>query len=605
MSTGKGNAKTEGRSVPTHEKLRRLEERHDHELMDWEMRCQLWSRIAAARREIAATRVLDPACGSGNFLYVSLKQLLDLEKEVITFVDEAGLPKFFPKVGPEQVHGIELNEYAHDLATATVWIGYIQWLRDNGFGQPAEPILKPLETVEQMDAILARDEDGTLREPDWPEADVIVGNPPFLGGNKIRQELGGEYVDELFELYKGRIPAFADLVCYWFEKARARIESGDVRRIGLLATSSIRGGANRHVLKRIKQTGDIFFAEADRPWILNGAAVRVSMVGFDDGSSNDKVLDGAPVDAIYADLTGSLDFTSAQVLKENRLVQFEGTKKGAAFDISEGVARGMLDAPPNPNGRSNADVVRPWVNGLDVTRRPRRMWVIDFGTDTSLEEAALYEAPFEYVRSHVEPKYGSTRKAWWRHERPRVEMRRALQGLQRYLVTARVAKYRLFVWLDGITVPDSAVIAFARDDDYFFGVLHSRAHEIWALRMGTSLEDRPRYTPTTCFETFPFPEPSEEQRQEISEAARRLDELRRNWLNPEGASEAELKKHTLTNLYNARPTWLDNAHKKLDAAVFAAYGWPEDIADEDILKNLLALNLERSERGAPLIHPTS
>jgi len=142
-------------------------------------------------------------------------------------------------------------------------------------------------------------------------------------------------------------------------------------------------------------------------------------------------------------------------------------------------------------------------------------------------------------------------------------------------------------------VPDHQIIAFARDDDYTFGVLHSQAHELWALRMGTSLEDRPRYTPTTCFETFPFPKPTDEQRAGIAEAAYRLDELRRNWLNPEGASEAELKKRTLTNLYKQRPTWLANAHARLDATVFAAYGWPEDTADEDILKNLLALNLER------------
>ncbi len=161
-----------------------------------------------------------------------------------------------------------------------------------------------------------------------------------------------------------------------------------------------------------------------------------------------------------------------------------------------------------------------------------------------------------------------------------------------------VAKHRLFVWLEGATLPDSATIAFARDDDYFFGVLHSGAHEAWALRMGTSLEDRPRYTPTTCFETFPFPKPTEEQREGITAAARRLDGLRRNWLNPDGASEVELKKRTLTNLYNTRPTWLANAHAALDRAVFAAYGWPEDISDEEILKNLLALNLERSgEQG--------
>ena len=161
-----------------------------------------------------------------------------------------------------------------------------------------------------------------------------------------------------------------------------------------------------------------------------------------------------------------------------------------------------------------------------------------------------------------------------------------------------MSKHRVFVWLESHILADHQLVVFAYDEDYFFGVLHSRAHEIWALRMGTSLEDRPRYTPTTCFETFPFPEPTGEDRASISEAARRLDELRRNWLNPEGATEAELKKRTLTNLYNARPTWLDNAHKRLDAAVFAAYGWPADIPDEDILKNLLALNLERSAKEA-------
>jgi type II restriction/modification system DNA methylase subunit YeeA len=169
------------------------------------------------------------------------------------------------------------------------------------------------------------------------------------------------------------------------------------------------------------------------------------------------------------------------------------------------------------------------------------MWIVDFGTDTSLEDAALYEAPFEYVNEHVRPKREisrSTRAECWLHERPRVDMRQALERVQRFLGTPTVAKHRLFVWLDGTTVPDHQIIAFALADDYFFGVLHSRAHEIWALRMGTSLEDRPRYTPTTCFETFPFPEPTEERSAEIAEAARRLDELRCRWLDPEGAPES-------------------------------------------------------------------
>jgi len=552
--------------------------------------------------EIAAVRVLDPACGSGNFLYVSLKELLDLENEVVTFAREVGLTGFFPKVGPEQVHGIEINEYAHDLAAATVWIGYIQWLRDNGYGRPSEPILKPLETVTQMDAILARDEDGTFREPAWPEADVIVGNPPFLGGKRLRAELHDEYVDDLFSLYSGRVAREADLVTYWFEKARAEIAAGRVKRAGLLATNSIRGGANRKVLARIRETGGIFFAESDRPWILDGAAVRVSMVGFDDGTETQKTLDGAPAAAINPDLTGSLDLTEARPLQENLGIAFMGDTKGGPFDIPSDLAHQMLAATGNPNGRPNSDVVRPWANGMDITRRPREMWIIDFGTEMPLEEAALYEVPFEYVNELVKPTRENNnrevyRRLWWIHMEPRPAMRHALNGLPRFLGTPRVAKHRLFTWLEAATLPDSATIAFARDDDYFFGVVHSRAHEIWALRMGTSLEDRPRYTPTTCFETFPFPEPTEDQRAKIAEAARRLDGQRRNWLDPEGVSEADLKKLTLTNLYNARPTWLDNAHKRLDAAVFAAYGWPEDIADEDILKNLLALNLERYEQG--------
>lgn len=266
----------------------------------------------------------------------------------------------------------------------------------------------------------------------------------------------------------------------------------------------------------------------------------------------------------------------------------------------------MLAASLNPNGRPNSDVVRPWVNGLDIVRRSRDMWIIDFGVDMPLEQAALYEEPFEYVKRHVLPvreKSKTTRREWWLHERPRVEMRQALAGLSRFIGTPTVAKHRLFVWFDGTALPDHQIIVFAREDDYFFGVLHSRAHEVWALRMGTSLEDRPRYTPTTTFETFPLPwppgqEPAGDPRVEaIAAAARELDCLRQRWLNPDGASEAELKRRTLTNLYNQRPTWLVRVHAQLDRAVWAAYGWddpdPAAVDEETILTRLLALNLQR------------
>ena len=204
---------------------------------------------------LATVRVLDPACGSANFLYVALKQLLDLEKTVIRFAGDSGVGTFFPSVSPEQLHGLEVNAYAHELAQITVWIGYIQWLRDNGFGTPSQPILKPLDTIKQMDALLAFEASGSAYAPMWPQADVIVGNPPFLGDKKMRAELGDAYVEALRQLYAGRVPGGADLVTYWFERTRAMIEQGKVKRAGLLATNSIRGGANRNVLEQIKARG--------------------------------------------------------------------------------------------------------------------------------------------------------------------------------------------------------------------------------------------------------------------------------------------------------------------------------------------------------------
>ena len=209
----------------------------------------------------------------------------------------------------------------------------------------------------------------------------------------------------------------------------------------------------------------------------------------------------------------------------------------------------------------------------------------------------MFERPFEYVLEHVKTKREESRSKianWWIHERPRVEMRQAINGLGRFIVTPTTAKHRLFTWLQKGVLPDHSLIVVARDDDYTFGVLHSKLHEVWALQTGTQLETRPRYTPTTCFETFPFPQPTGEQRAAIAEAARRLNELREGWLNPEGAAESELKKRTLTNLYNARPTWLQQVHQQLDKAVFDAYGWPDDLADPEILERLLALNLERA-----------
>ncbi len=590
---------------------------------------------------MSEVKVLDPACGSGNFLYVTLQKLKAMEKEVLVYAQDRGLGSFLPQVNPTQFYGIEVNPYAFDLAQTTLWIGYLQWIHQNGYGTPAEPILRPMTSFSNMDAVLDLSDPANPREPKWPATEFVVGNPPFLGGKRLRAELGDGYVNKLFEVYRGRVPAEADLVAYWFEKGREQVEKGECKRTGFLATQGIRGGASREVLKRIKESGDIFFAESDRPWVLDGANVHVSMVGFDDGSEQEKILDGAGVSNINPNLTSITDVTRALTIRGNTSVAYMGDTKGGAFDITEDIALGML-REPNPHGRPNSDVVVPWVNGLDITRRPRGLFIIDFGTKMTLEEAALYEAPLAYLKEHVYTARATSRSTshgWWLHERPRVDMRLALQPLSRFLSTLTVSKHRLFVWMSAPTLPDHQLIAFARDDDYFFGVLQSRLHEVWALKLGTRLETRPRYTPTTCFETFPIPEASAEQREAIAAAARDLNELRTHWLNPpewtreevlefpgtitgpwsryvSGADERgvgvvryprlvprdeaaarELSKRTLTNLYNQRPTWLALAHERLDAAVAAAYGWEPGLSDEQILERLLRLNLGRGSAG--------
>ena len=581
-------------------------------------------------------KVLDPACGSGNFLYLALHTLKDLEHRVQLEADAMGLPLTFPEIGPASVKGIEINPYAAELARVSVWIGEIQWMRRNGFSESRKPILKPLDTIECRDAILTPEGE----DPDWPEADVVIGNPPFLGTKLQIRQLGEDYVSRLRSTHTKRVLARADLVCYWFEKAGRQIASGKAARAGLVATNSIRGGWNLPALQSATDGHRIFEAWGDEPWVNDGAAVRVSLVCFS-RVNNESVagsrLDGQPVDEIHADLTANraqqgVDLTQARRLPANARVAFVADQKGGSFDISGDLARQWLSLPSNPNGRPNSEVLKPWVNGMDLTRRPAGKWIIDFGWTMLENDAALYEEPFGWVKEHVYPMRSTVRRKahrerWWRHADPRPGMWAAISGLSCYIATPRVAKHRLFVWLDSRVCPDSATIAIARDDDTTFGILHSRFHEAWSLRLGTWLGvgNDPRYTPTTTFQTFPFPEGltpnlpagdyvDDPRAVAIADAARRLVELRGRWLNPpewvewvgepvpgyprrpvarEEAVARELKKRTLTNLYNQRPQWLANAHADLDSAVAAAYGWPADISEEDALGKLLEMNLNR------------
>ena len=618
-------------------------------------------------------RVLDPACGSGNFLFLGLKALKDIEHKSHIEAATLGLEREADLVtGPHNMLGLELNEYAAELARVTVWIGELQWRLLHGYEFKTNPVLEPLDHIECRDALLAFGAAGAgAKEAAWPQANVVIGNPPFLGGSKKRRELGDAYFEALARVFKDRVPAGADLVCYWFAKALTAIKTNELIAAGFVATNSIRGGANRKVLDAIYEKSHLFDAWSDEAWVNEGAAVRVSLICF--GNVDGARLNGTETLHIYSDLTASklgapsLDLNQARRLIENDNASFQGSQKIGAFDISGEQARYWLKLP-NPNGRPNSDALKLSWNGIDVTRRNRDGWIIDFGIFLSEQDAALYEAPFEYVMQHVKAQRENNTdrivaKNWWLHGRPRPGMRKELVKIRSFIAISAVSKHQIFVRLSTCILPDKALIVVSRADDTTFGILHSRFHELWALRMGTSLEDRPRYTPTTCFETFPFPPgltPADTAHQrtevveggaripaqdlvpntpparmesaqaaiktaaiQIAQAAKRLDDLRQAWLNPpewtdtvpevvplgmatspypdrtvpKPGFEKDLAKRTLTNLYNLRPAWLAAAHAQLDAAVAAAYGWGDytaDMPDDEILRRLLALNLERS-----------
>jgi hypothetical protein len=381
----------------------------------------------------------------------------------------------------------------------------------------------------------------------------------------------------------------------------------------------------------------------------DGAAVRVSIVCFAQQAPTAIIrLNSFQKLEIFSDLSGrsgdeNFDLTRVSALRDNQGIAFQGVKFGGPFEIDEEQARAILTQPTNLNGRPNSDVVRQWCNGLDIVQRPEPKWCLDFGVDTTLEQAALYEKAFEGLRKQIDAENTRRKRdgqrflrqreirsgaAWWRHQRPRPEMRKAMLGKKNYIATPEVSKYRVFRILPAVTLNSGSVYLFARQDYLTFGLLESSAHRLWSLRLGTALEDRPRYTPTTCFETFPFPEgltpnipaetyASDPRAMAIAKAAARLNELRENWLNPpdlvqrvpevvpgypdrilpvDEKAAAILKKRTLTNLYNERPAWLDMAHKDLDAAVAAAYGWPADLSDDEILERLFKLNQERAAK---------
>jgi hypothetical protein len=612
-------------------------------------------------QQLCAVRVLDPACGTGNFLYVALELIKVLEGEVLETLARLGASEGLDLTGvdPHQFLGLELNPRAAAIAELVVWIGFLQQHYRTRSTHPKEPILRAFENINggrgrAFDAVLTWDNFPNLavdsragekqvsrpnpRRPQWPEAEFIVGNPPFIGGKDLRAELGGDYAEALWAAHP-QMNDSADLVMYWWDRAAEILTAkGTVlRRFGLITTNSISQVFQRKVTERhlsAKAPISLTLAIADHPWTkvtADSAAVRIAMTvaraGKHEGAlltlTHETGLDTDTPDLkfdpqigkINADLTVGVDVTKAGALLANEGISSPGVKlHGSGFIVTPAQAE-FLGLGKRPGLERH---IRPYRNGKDVTGRSRNVMAIDlFGLSA---ERVRHDFPevYSHVLEQVKPerdaggKVVSYAEKWWEFGVPRQGLRAALEGLPRYIVTVETAKHRLFQFLDAEILPDNRLVCVALSDAFCLGILSSRPHLCWTSRMGGLLEDRPIYTKTGCFDPFPFPDASAAQKQGLRALGEELDATRKQVL----ADNPDL---TLTGLYNVleaikagaalspehedvkhrgRILILKDLHDQIDAAALAAYGWPQGLSDQDLLARLVALNAERSAQEA-------
>jgi len=593
--------------------------------------------LHAFQHQLCRLRILDPACGTANFLYVTLEHLKRLEGEVLDLLDQLGdtqgrLETEGLTVDPHQFLGLELNPRAAAIAELVLWIGYLQWhYRTRGNVRPPEPVLRDFKNIECRDAVLA---DG--QPAAWPEADYVVGNPPFIGAGSMRAALGDAYAEALRAAYP-EVPDSADLVMFWWHKAAALVAAGKLRRFGFITTNSLRQTFNRRVLERHLGKLHLAFAIPDHPWVDggDGAAVRIAMTVGAPGPGEGRLLmvtderaaggEGLEVTlkektgAIHADLTIGANIAATRGLRANAAVSSPGFKLHGSGFIVTSTERATLEADAP---------IKPYRNGKDLTDRPRGVLLIDFFGHEADEVRRRWPATYQRVLETVKPERdknyrASYRDNWWIFGEPRKVMRATLTGLPRYIATVETAKHRVFQFLDIGIAPDNMLICIALDDAYYLGVLSSRVHVVWALAQGGTLEDRPRYNKSRCFETFPFPVTTPEQQARIRDLAEQLDAQRKKVL-------AEHTDLTLTGLYNVLEkiragvkrnakdqtiyekglvAVLKSYHDDLNAAVLQAYGWddlfPSPLAGEGpgergdaLLERLVALNSQRAAEEA-------
>jgi len=641
------------------------------------------AKLKEAREEVrrfhhrlCTLRVLDPACGSGNFLYVTLEHLKRLEGEVFNQLDELGdtqakLTLEGETVTLQQLRGIELNPRAAALAELVLWIGYLQWqIRTFDTAGVAEPVVHNYGNIENRDAVLAWDAcdpaldasgqpltrwDGVTlkihpvtgesvpdeaaqvkqfrysgaRPADWPAADFIVGNPPFIGASTMRAALGDGYVEALRQAWP-EVPDSADFVMFWWARAAALVASGKAQRMGLITTNSLRQTFNRRVVQAALDKSTVLtFAVPDHPWVdsAGSAAVRIAMTVLQSGTGEGRLQsvtgetpgqDGEVVvtldercGVIHADLSIGANVTAAKALQAMSGISSPGVKLHGA---------GFIVTPAEAAALGQPTIIRDYRNGRDLTDKPRGVRVIDaFGLNAD-ELRTQHPAVYQWLLDRVKPERdakGTSKdgagyaKLWWLHGKPRQEMRKQLAGLPRYIATVETAKHRLFQFLDASILPDNRLIAIALDDGFYLGILSSCIHVIWSLASGSTLEDRPVYNKSRCFETFPFPAAdtglTPELTAKIRKLAKQIDVHRKRQL----AAHADV---TLTGLYNVLEKLrsgealtakdktlhknglvgvLKTLHDELDAAVLAAYGW-SGTAPDALLSRLVALNAERA-----------
>lgn len=641
--------------------------------------------VAEARKIVHAfydkltkTRVLDPACGTGNFLYVALDLFKRIENEIIELLDSLGddrsIVTFGRMITPQQFLGIEIKPWAKEIAELVLWIGWLQWqIRTRGYrNHPEEPILRDYHNIECRDAVLAYDEkvplldddgqpvtrwdgetmkkhpvtgedvpDETARVPvyryvnprkaEWPEAEFIVGNPPFLGKVFMIADLGDGYVEALRAAYEGDVPDGADFVLYWWARAADEVARGRARRFGLVTTNSIRQAFNRRVVdRRVNGSHGIHlvFVIPDHPWSVAGAAVRIAMTVGQSGHAEGRlllvdleresagetydVLLSERVGVITSDFTIGTRFSDAGPLLSNSLVASMGPALGSRGFLLDARQR---DSLVTRDGERLAARLRPLRNGRDLLYGARDLYAIDLqGIETEDELRALFPAVWQWLKDRVYPERAQNRdprlrNRWWQFRRTNELHRRMLTDLDRYIATVETAKFRIFFFEEANILCEHGVISVALDDGLFLGALSSKIHTIWSLARGGTLEDRPRYNKTLCFDPFPFPDPDESTKQRIRNLGEQLDAHRKR--------QQELHPGlTITGMYNVLEklrsgealtakekviheqglvSVLKQIHDDLDAAVFDAYGWPQTLTDEEILEKLVALNAERAE----------